>query len=377
MPSEFYAWAEFVTSALRQLTIIPSDPALRLAVYSALALAGITLVVMLNVLVLAELASRRERRREVFSRYWRPVLSAWSIEESVELSPLRQRREERLWFLLMWANLQRQLRGSTKQRLNRLFDRLSMDRYVVELLESRRVHRRLLALTCFSHLAEERYWGAVAPLVASPNPVESLAAAQALVAMNPKRGMRVLVPVYVKRKDWARLRFSALCQQAGREAAGPALLNALQQASSPRVAALIAWIEPANAAEWARSILRTLLAKSELESAQREAACAALHCLGELHDRQDREVIEMALSHPLADVRVAALHALKRQSDVEDVAFFTLALGDSNWWVRQAAADALVALPGIDEARLGVLLEGLQDRYGRDALRRAMAEERR
>ncbi|BBI53633.1 hypothetical protein HORIV_60540 [Vreelandella olivaria] len=99
--------------------------------------------------------------------------------------------------------------------------------------------------------------------------------------------------------------------------------------------------------------------------------------MGELHDRQDREVIEMALSHPLADVRVAALHALKRQSDVEDVAFFTLALGDSNWWVRQAAADALVALPGIDEARLGVLLEGLQDRYGRDALRRAMAEERR
>lgn len=377
MPSELYALVELVAAALRQLTVLPSDPALRLAVYSALGLAGITLVVMLNVLILADLASRRERRRQAFTQCWRPVLAAWSIEDSAELPSLKQRREERLWFLLMWANLQRQLRGSTKQRLNKLFDQLSMDSYVVALLESRSVHRRLLALACFSHLAEERYWAAVAPLVASSNSIESLAAAQALVAMNPARGMRLLVPFYMQRKDWARLRFSALCQQAGREATGPAVLSALKQESHPRIAALMAWVEPAKAAEWARKSLRRVPTTSELDVEQRDAVCAALHCLGELHDRQDRELIHAALNHPLADVRVAALHALKRQSSAEDDAYFTLALSDPNWWVRQAAADALVTLPGIDEVRLNALLDGLQDRYGRDALRRAIAEEKR
>ena len=377
MPSEFYAWVELVISALRQLAVLPSDPALRLAVYSVLVLAGVTLVVMLNVLILAELASRRERRREAFTRFWRPVLAAWSIEDNAELPLLKQHTEERLWFLLMWANLQRQLRGSTKQRLNRLFDRLSMDSYVEELLESRRVHRRLLALACFSHLAEECYWGAVVPFVTSSNSIESLAAAQAVVAMNPTRGMRLLVPIYVKRKDWARLRFSALCQQAGREATGPAVLSALQQESRPRIAALMAWVEPAKAAAWARNSLRTAPDSSELNSEQRDVICAALHCLGELHDRRDRELIQTALSHPLADVWVAALHALKRQSSVDDDTCFTLALSDSNWWVRQAAADALVTLPGVNEVHLNALLDGVQDRYGRDALRRAMAEEKR
>lgn len=290
---------------------------------------------------------------------------------------MKQRREERLWFLLMWANLQRQLRGSTKQRLNKLFDQLSMDSYVVALLESRSVHRRLLALACFSHLAEERYWAAVAPLVTSSNSIESLAAAQALVAMNPARGMRLLVPFYMQRKDWARLRFSALCQQAGREATSPAVLSALKQESHPRIAALMTWVEPAKAAEWARKTLRRVPTTAELDVEQRDAVCAALRCLGELHDRQDRELIQTALNHPLADVRVAALHALKRQSSAEDDANFTLALSDPNWWVRQAAADALVSLPGIDEERLNALLEGLQDRYGQDALRRAIAEEKR
>jgi hypothetical protein len=70
VPSELYALVELVAAALRQLTVLPSDPALRLAVYSALGLAGITLVVMLNVLILADLASRRERRRQAFTQCW-------------------------------------------------------------------------------------------------------------------------------------------------------------------------------------------------------------------------------------------------------------------------------------------------------------------
>lgn len=377
MPSDVVALGRLVVEALRQLTVLPSDPALRLAVYSAMALAALTLVVMLNVLVLAELAARRERRRAAFSVRWRPLLTAWSLNERAALPPLgRRRHEERLWLLLMWANLQRQVRGNAKEYLNAFFDHLAMDAYVTSMLNTRQSHRKLLALACLRHLGEERHWGDVAPLVSSSNPVESLAAADALVAMNPPRAMRFLVPFYIQRNDWAYLRFKSLCKQAGREAAGPALLAALKQSSHPRIVALIEWITPIEAAPWARQSLRKLPASAELTREQRDAVCASLRCLAELHSEQDRELIEQAFDHPFPQVRSEAVLALKHQSSRGDEKQFTRMLSDPSWWVRQAAADALVDLPTLETARLEALLDSLQDRYGRDALRRAIAEKR-
>ncbi|WP_434983339.1 HEAT repeat domain-containing protein [Vreelandella zhaodongensis] len=377
MPSELYTLVELFQAALQQLTVMPSDPALRLAIYSVLALAVLTLAVMLNVLVLAELAARRERRRAAFTQRWRPVVTAWSMGERVELPLLaQQRQEERFWLLLIWVNFQRQLRGSTKERLNTFFNHLAMDQYVVELLDSRKVHRRLLALTCLRYVEDERHWVSVAPLVTSPNAIESLAAAEVLVAMNPARAMRFLVPFYVQRRDWAYLRFKSLCKQAGRAATDPPLIAALQQASSPRIVALLEWVVPANAAGWARRCLKLTPFSAQLSDEQRDAMCASLRCLAELHDRQDRALIIKMLDHPLPQVRVAAVRALKRQAKIDDDAQFARVLSDSNWWVRQAAADALVALPGIDMPHLNALYEGLQDRYGRDALRRAIVEMR-
>lgn len=373
MPSELYAFSELIATALRQLTVLPSDPALRLAVYSALALAGLTLIVMLNVLVLAELGARRERRRAAFVRHWRPVLTAWSLEENPALPSPPKRGEERLWFLLMWMQLQRQLRGGATQKLDALLDRLAMDVYVVELLENRGVHRRLLALACLRYYGEEKHWEAVVSRIHSPNPVESLAAAEALVAMNAARAMHVLVPLYVQRRDWARPRFAALCRQAGRRAVGPPLLAALEQQASSRVVALLEWAPPNDAAGWARQCLQTPLS-SESDLDQRDSVCAALRCLGELHDPQDRPLIEATLESPLADVRVEAVKALKRQANQDDERRFIQCLSDANWWVRQAAADALVALPGRDIARLQAVLGSLEDRYGHDALHRAMVE---
>ncbi|UXZ54419.1 HEAT repeat domain-containing protein [Halomonas sp. 7T] len=377
MLSEVVALFELFVAALRQLTVLPSDPALRLAVYSAIALAVLTLVVMFNVLVLSELAGRRQRRRAAFNARWRPLLTAWSLGERVDLPPLNSHRdEERFWLLLMWVNLQRQLRGGTKEKLNTFFGHLALDTYVASLLDNRRAHRRLLALACLRHVGEERHWMSVAPLVTSSNPVESLAAADVLVAMNPERAMRFLVPFYIQRKDWAYLRFKALCKQAGRTAAGPPLLTALEQSPHPRIVALLEWVAPSSAAQWARRSLLQLPASMELSREQRDAVCASLRCLAELHSAQDRELIEQAFNHPLPQVRVEAVLALKRQANEADEAQFMRMLSDPSWWVRQAAADALVDLPGINKPRLNALSEGLQDRYGRDALRRAIAEKR-
>lgn len=76
-------------------------------------------------------------------------------------------------------------------------------------------------------------------------------------------------------------------------------------------------------------------------------------------------------------MRLAALLALHKQARREDSELFLPLLADRSWWVRQAAADSLATLPGASPDALQQLLEQVHDRYGRDALRRAIAEVRR
>ena len=360
---------------LAQLTSLPEDPALRLALYIAMALALLTLAVMAQVLVLAELATRREARRQAFIAAWRPHLAAWSMVPDTDSLPAAPHgRRERLWFLLLWSRMQRQLRGTARERLNELLGRLGMLGPVLGLLDSRAVHRRLVALSCLRYLGDAEQWPAVLPLLDSRNAAVSLAAAQALVAMDPAHAMQRIIPRMEERRDWALPRLEALCQQAGRQAVSEPLLAQLStsQGSIGRAVGLLAWAEPGQAAPWARRFLAELPA--DVQALDDEARDAALRSLGELRDPRDRELLMAYLDSESPALRLAALAALRRQAGADDVALFTPLLADPNWWVRQAAADALVALPGVDVATLTTLLETLADRYGQDALRRAMAE---
>nr|WP_198034475.1 HEAT repeat domain-containing protein [Halomonas sp. 1513] len=366
-----------IMAAPVRLTSLPDDPVLRLAVYSALALALLTLLVMSQVLVLSELAARREVRRQAFIAAWRPHLAAWSMqaEESALPSPPRGRRE-RMWFLLLWSRMQRQLRGTARQRLNVLLERLGMLDAVVGLLESRAVHHRLVALTCLRYLADVAHWYAASPLLESRNAAVSLAAAQTLVAMDARRAMQRILPLIASRRDWALPRLEALCQQAGRDAVSGPLLEQLDtpQGDTGRCVALLSWAEPSQAASWARRFLAEPPASGEWQGHDVEARCAALRSLGELCDPRDRERLVAGLNSEAPTVRLAALAALRRQASAADAPLLAALLEDANWWVRQAAADALVSLPGMRSDKLITLLEGLNDRYGQDALRRAMAE---
>lgn len=370
MPSEPLwtplAWRE----GLQWVTTLPEDPVLRLAIYSALALGGLTLLVMAQVLVVSELAARRERQRAAFVAEWHPRLVAWTLDaaDPRQHSPIHQ--GERLWLLLLWARLHRQLRGPARERLNALFISLDLTGSVLAMLGSRRAHRRLLALACLGYLGDERFWSDVSPLLGSRNPMVALAAARALVAMDARRAMARLVPLMAQRRDLALPRLQALCRQAGPAALTPPLLKGLEGATPAqreRLAALLACADPAQVAPWARRCL--------VEPGEREATLgAALACLGELSDPRDHELMSRSLLSESSRVRFAAIRALRRQARREDETLLLPHLEDRDWWVRQAAADALVGLPGITRERLAGLHDACGDRYGRDALKRALAE---
>jgi len=65
----------------------PEDAILQLAFYCALALAGLTLLVLLQVLLLGELTRLRGRRRQAFNDHWRPYFALCSLSDELPEAP--------------------------------------------------------------------------------------------------------------------------------------------------------------------------------------------------------------------------------------------------------------------------------------------------
>ncbi|MCQ4313879.1 DUF5691 domain-containing protein [Pseudomonas stutzeri] len=344
---------------------------LQLVLYGALGLGALTLLIMVQVLVLGEVARRRAARRQQFNDQWRPFFALCSLGEDLPEPPPSLPRNRQFWFLLQWNRTQLQLRGTARERMNRALVAMGMDRQALGLLRGR-VRSKLIGLTSLRHLADPAHWDAVQPLLLNRNAIVSLAAAQSLIAMDPTRAMQLILPASVTRPDWALPRLASLCQQAGEQAVTMPLLMTLSGSDDPRrgrLAALLVHGEPRHAAPWARARLDENAAPEQLQ--------VALRCLCELGDPRDRARLQRALTHSHADVRLAALQALHKQARGDDNELFLPMLGDSSWWVRQAAADSLATLPGATPDGLKQLLAHVPDRYGQDALRRAIAEVRR
>ncbi|MCQ4297766.1 HEAT repeat domain-containing protein [Pseudomonas stutzeri] len=349
----------------------PEDTMLQMALYCAFGLGALTLLVLLQVLLLGELSRRRAVRRRQFNEQWRPFFALCSLSDELPSTDVPLPRRRQLWFLLQWNRAQLQLRGAARERMNRALVALGMDRHALSLLRGQ-VRSKLIGLTCLRHLADPAHWDAVQPLLLSRNSIVALAAAHTLVAINPAKAMQLILPAAVERPDWALPRLVSLCRQAGEHAVTTPLLIVLASSDNPRRERLISLLiygDPRHAAPWARARLD--------EQAPAEQLQVALRCLSELGDPRDRGRLLRALQHQQADVRLAALQALHKQARSDDRELFVPLLSDSSWWVRQAAADSLATMPGASPDTLQQLLEQVQDRYGKDALRRAIAEVRR
>lgn len=345
------------------------DPVLRWALYVIAALAAVTLLTMVQVLVLSELGARRLRRRRSFEAVWRPRLAEATSHSQSPPPWAAPEAGERLWFLLLWCRTQRQLRGEAHARLNRLLVDYGLHRLALELLDRRHVHLRLIALAVLRQVGEPAAWDVVARFLAHRNPLLALAAAEVLVSLDPHRAMAVVMPMVVLRRDWTLQRIAALCRLAGRTAVSAPLLAELRAAAPGRrhrLAALSQWADPARLAGWAREV-----ATGPHDPRVHQAA---LQLLGELRDATDRPLLLAAIADPDADVRLAALKALRKQAALAELDTLCALLLDTSWAVRQEAADAIAAQPGFDRISLEQLVETVDDRYGQDALRRAIAE---
>lgn len=344
-----------------------SDPLVAAALWTAsVALAATGVLLLVIVVIRIRLLRRLERERRA-AEVWNPLLAQCTERVPETLPPLPGRDAEA--FLVLWCRAQEVLRGKAQEHLREMARRLGAGDLARALLGSGKLRLQLLALIAFGHLRERGVIPALQPLISHPSPVTSLAAAHALVRIDPVIGLPRLLAAAPRRENWSLARIVSILKECDAKHVAALLSGALRAElekpdSGQRVARLLRLHVAADGEALRSSVLAALGVGQHADTLA--AALAALW------HPEDASRARPLLSHPDWVVRVAAARALGRFGGREDVTRLSHALSDRAWWVRHRAAQALCGIPGVDADELRALRDRLTDRFAADALRQAL-----
>lgn len=341
-----------------------SDPLLAAAYYSALAALGASLLLVAAVLALRWRTRAAAAATSRIQAHWRVRFAAVAVGDGA--APSRPHRREARAVLELWNQTAANLKGTSRERLAAFGVRCGFAEAAGALVRRRGVADRLLGLATLGQLADRSRFEDVKALAADPSAAVSLAAARALIRIDPAESLAALLPQILDREDWPVSRLAEALREGAPEAVAGLIALALERAPARdlrRLLALARIAPPQRIAPQVRAILGA--------TRDPETLIAALKLVA---DPRDAALVRPQLEHPQWQVRVAAVRALGRIASEDDLLPLAAALADPSWWVRQRAADAIVSLPYLDAAQLADLHARAPDRFAADALARAMAE---
>jgi len=306
---------------------------------------------------------RRLRRRARFNARWEPVLYARMSGEALALPPLA--RSERLLFLSLWLHLLGYVRGEAADALAQAARELELPPYALRLLNARGAWKRVVAMQAVAALRLKDAGDILYAKVMQSRPRSSLAAARALLQIDPERGLAGLAHL-LSHLQWSPGAVVEIVK-AGGSSVGPMLIDLVRSASPGNAKHAVRLIEMLGD-ESALPVLRERL----LSNSDQDEIAAILHCYGKLGGPEDRIAALSFLDHPKWVVRVQAANALGSLGTAPDVDRLLPLLRDRHWWVRYRAARALLRLAGA--AALSGVRELEADPYAREMLSRVLAE---
>ncbi|MCU0976663.1 MAG: HEAT repeat domain-containing protein [Steroidobacteraceae bacterium] len=345
-----------------------SDTLIHVAWITAQASLAGTALLLLCVFWMHWRRNANEARRRAFVARWRPALAAVALDGSgahFDALPRLDRRDFEL-FLHEWIAIHEALDRESCQGLEALSQRLRVGDLAGRMLGHTRLESRLLGTIALGHVGDSRQWDALLAETDSHNLTLSLAAARALVRLDPERAIVALVPVIERRADWPHTRIWPLLEEAGPAALTGPLVAAIRGAAPEQQARLARFLPLADetaAGELVADLLGTTTSDQVVAS-----------CLGVVDSPAELATVRGLAAHPRWHIRMLAAKALGRLGERQDEALLTSMLGDAEWWVRYRAAQALVALPWMRKDRAGALRDTLTDRFAKDAMEQALAE---
>lgn len=350
------------------LALDQSNLTLRIGSIAVISIYSAVCLLLLGILLLRFIRHNKDRRRRVVTETWRPLLAQCVIEVPDTLPPLTDR--DRLVLLYLWNHCYESIRGEARANLKELARRTGTDQLAKQLLHARRLRRRLLAVVTLGHLQERSVWNDLAAMLQADNAFVSLVAAKALLHIDAKAAIPLLIPVISRRNDWSPLKVVAMFEPAGADIAAEAIANAACEAA-PEIGARLIRHLAATQSQHGLPPLRALLQKG-LPSDDVLAAC--LFLFGECSDPRDVATIRTHLSHPTWFVRLQAVSALGKVGVEEDESRLLALLEDEHWWVCYRAAEALSNLPWMTTERLTTLCNGIATVEGQAHLLPFMAQ---
>jgi hypothetical protein len=343
-------------------TLMHADSQIAFAIWVGLAVTVMSVLLLAAVLVIRQLAQRRERNHLRAAKFWRGVLadSMRAVPSRVpELAP-----GDMTGFVEAWNELHESPAGAENRGMLAVAEQVGLAPKLERMIEHGRFHDRVMAIIAIGYLRSASSFSRLAALIDNASPIVSISAARALMRIDPQRAVQQVVPQIESRHDWVDGGIAQMLHEAGPEAVkdelGAAALRANDEVAS-RLVRFLAGVSPDAAAP----VIARILAEPHDEH-------LVSTCLQVLADARDLDKARPLLAHDRWHVRMHAAAAIGRLGGAGDANALLPLLADPQWWVRYRTAQALQHL--LAGEQLAQVRDAQQDRFARDILTQVIAE---
>lgn len=341
-----------------------ADAQVAVAFWVGICVTVMSLVLLVVVLGLRQLAQRRERNHLRAAAFWKQVLG-----DAMRAAPARSPAlpwRDMTGFLDAWNELHDAPGGADNPGMRQLAGQVGLAPKLERMLDRGNFHDRVMAIIAIGYLRSASSFERLARLVGDASPIISISAARAMMRVDASRAVQQVVPQIEARHDWVDGGIAQMLHEAGPDAIKAELGAAVLRANddvAPRLVRFLAGVSQ----EAANPVIGRILAEPHDEH-------LVSTCLQVMADPADLDKVRPLLTHARWHVRMHAAAAIGRLGSVDDAAALEPLLADPQWWVRYRTAQALEHLFRGDGARLERVRDAQDDRYARDILTQVMAE---
>ncbi len=323
-----------------------------------------SVLLLAAVLVLRQVAQRRERNHRRALGLWKQVLGD-AMQAAPASSPALPWRDM-TGFMEAWNELHDGLGGADDAGLRRVAEQVELAPKLERMLDHGNFHDRVMAIIAIGYLRSPSSFDRLQQLVGDASPIISISAARAMMRIDAARAVQQVVPQIESRQDWVDGGIAQMLNEVGPDAVKDELGAAALRANddvAPRLVRFLAGVSE----EAATPVIGKILAEPHDEH-------LVSTCLQVMSDAVDLDKVRPLLAHERWHVRMHAAAAIGRLGDAGDAQVLKPLLADPQWWVRYRTAQALEHLLHGEVRQLEQVRDTQEDRYARDILTQVMAE---
>ena len=344
---------------------IISENILQIALWLCIVSAIISLAILLEVTWLRFSKIQQEKFRDSFIKNWQPVLVQRALGEQVPLPTLARRDINR--FLILWLHLQESLLGEPRLHLNTVMHEMDLSEELKKRLLNGSLADRMIAITSFGYLKDERVWNELESLLHSPTLALSISSARSLASIDPARAAPIVFPVIAERRDWPAQKVARILKESP-EVFMTSFLDFIEKAMRENHPCLIRLLRLLHVQHLNESpmYIREILSHSD----NTELVLAALKLVRE---PRDLDLVRQRLTDESWQIKVQAVKVLGRLGGKQDISMLISMLYSKDWWLRYRAATSINLMPFLSKSDFDHIKINLADPYAHDMLAHAIA----